>query len=350
MARKGYYSKTIKLPDGTRKYVYGRTKEELEQKYIEACIQLRAGVDLKNHDSFGEFTLMWWNAFKKGSVSKNTELSYKNALNKHVLPALGNYKLRDITPMMCAQVFSTMTAAGQSYGSQHIVRVVMQMIFECAVDNGIIGRSPMTKQVKAGGKEPVKRKALEDSAIKELLVAVEGHDIEPFVIIALHTGMRLGEIYGLYWSDVDMEKMEINVRHNLHWKESPAYIADYTKTAAGRRTIPFGDAVLNAFQKLQDDANGPYVFHDEDGGLATNYMHLRAWRVTTRVHTGASLTPHVLRHTAITRWIAASMDVKEAQYLAGHSNVSTTLGIYSDYLKDSRMDGTRDKLIAAYDF
>ena len=350
MARKGYISKTIALPDGTRKYIYGKTKEEVEQKYIEACIQLRAGVDLKNHDTFGEFTQLWYNSYKKGSVKPGTDRTYKVLINNHIMPMLAGYKMKDITPMMCARVFAEMTKNGCCNGTQAAARRLMASIFTCAVDNGIIAKNPMTKDVKARGRVAEKRRALQDSEIKRLLQTVKGTSAEAFVTIALYTGLRLGEIYGLHWTDVDMDAREVHVRHNCHWNPTPGYITDYAKTAASIRTVPFGDQVYEVFVGLKREANGPLVFHSANGGVYTQYDHFKAWRIVSgKMKMGHALTPHILRHTAITKWLAAGMDVKEVQYLAGHSNVGTTLDIYADYLRESRKESTREKVVAAYD-
>ena len=348
MARKGYISKTIKLPDGTRKYLYAKTKEELEEKYIEACIQLRAGVDLSNHDTFGEYTQMWYNTFKKGVVKPSTEIHYKNLLNNHIMPALAGYKMKDITPMACASVFTEMTKSGCCNSTQAAARRLMVSIFSSAVDNGVIPRSPMTRDVKAKGAVNEKRKALQDSEIKRLLEVTKGEVIEPVIILGLYTGLRIGEIYGLHWTDVDMKKREIRVRHNLHWAPAPAYISDNPKTSAGLRTIPFGDEVYDTFCILRRDAKGPLVFHGADGSPYAQHVHVKAWRCTARLGMGHALTPHILRHTAITKWLAAGMDVKEVQYLAGHSCISTTLGIYADYMAESRLESTREKMERAY--
>ena len=347
MARKGYKCKTIVLPDGTRKYIYGKTKEEVEQKYIEACIQLRAGVDLKNHDTFGEFAQMWFNTCKRGTVSPATEDQIKRNLNNYVMPKLASYRMQSITPMMCAAIFKDMNDKNKGAGLQRMVRMTMKNIFDVAVENGVIAKSPITASVQASGRKNPKRRALEDRQIKQVLEACRDEAIEPFVIIALYAGLRRGEIYGLQWEDVDMEKMEFKIRHNCRWYDGKAQIMDFGKTNAARRTIPFGEEVKAALDMRLQDRRGPCVFH-VNGKPYTEYLAKKDWSAISRLGYGHDLTPHILRHTAITKWLAAGMDIKEVQYLAGHASVQTTLGVYADYLPESRMSATRAKVLNAY--
>ena len=346
MARKGYKCKTIDLPDGTRKYIYGKTKEDLEQKYIEACIQLRAGVDLKNHDTFGEFAQLWFNTYKKGTVLPRTEVQYKRVLNVHIMPHLAGYRMKDITPMMIMAIFRYMDKQKKGVDIQKQTYQILSSIFSVAVDNGVISRSPITKRVTYGGRPRAKRRAIDSETIKLLLDTVKGTQAEPFVVIALHTGMRRGEILGLQWEDVNLKKKEIHVRHNNHFGNKGATIVAFGKTDAAERTIPFGAEVLAQFKVLEKDREGGCVFHGSGGKPVGQSEWEKLWRPVKKLKMGHDLTPHILRHTAITRWIEGGMDIKAAQYLAGHASASITMDIYADYIAESRSNSTREKILS----
>ena len=344
MARKKYKCKTLMLPDGTRKYIYGKTQKEVEAKYIQARLQLNAGVDLKNHDTFGEFAQMWYTTFKKDSVTPRVADQIKGNLNNHVMPLLSGYRMRDINPIMCANVFKRMTETGKGRALQVKVYQIMRSIFAVAVENGVIYKTPMTSSVAPGGVKGKKRKSLTTEQTAQLTTAVKGADIEPFVAIVLATGLRKGEALGLQWDDVDLDRMELHVRHSLVWENNNrGRIADTLKSDAAFRTIPFTMEAARQLKRLWVQRDGPCVFHDVNGQPLSHGQFRGMWKAAERVGI-EGLTPHILRHTAITNWIALGLDVKEVQYLAGHATAKITLDIYSDYLESSRYELTRQKL------
>ena len=343
MARKKLKCKTFMLPDGTRKYIYGKTQKEVDEKYIHARLEMNAGVDLNNRDTFGEFAQMWFTTFKKNSVTPRVADQIKRNINKHLMPYLSAYRMRDITPMQCANIFTVMTKDGKSEDLERKVYQIMRAIFSVAVENGVIYKSPITSSVKPGGVKAKKRKALTAEQTAELNKAVKGTDAEPFVAIVLATGLRRGEALGLQWDDIDMERMELHVRHSLHWESNSGVLTDTLKTDSAFRTVPFTADVAKYFSQLWAQRDGSFVFHFRYGKPISYSRFRTMWSVTKSANID-DLTPHILRHTAITNWIASGLDVKEVQYLAGHASCDITLNIYSSYLESNRYETTRQKI------
>lgn len=345
MARKNSYKvKTFTLPDGSRKYIYGKTKKEVEEKYLMAMLQLKAGVDLKNHDTFGEFAQMWFNTFKKGTVSKEVEDQIKRNLNLHIMPHLSHYRMKAITPMQCKNIFTRMTEAGKSEATQIKVYQIMKAIFLVAAENGIIVKSPMTSTVTCGGEKTKKKKALTAAQTEALRVSVRGCDIEPFVILVLGTGLRRGEALGLKWENVDLTRRELHVRTELEFeKNNRGVLSNELKSSAAYRTIPFGSDVYKTLLKLWGQRDGDLVFHNMNGGTLSHGQFRGMWKSVPK-NIAEDLTPHILRHTAITNWIATGLDIKAVQYLAGHASSKVTMDIYADYLAECRYEDTRNKI------
>lgn len=353
MARKGYLSKTLTLPDGTRKYIYGKTKEELDQKVLEAQLQLRMGVDLKNHDTFGEFTQMWYNATKKGQIAPSSEVITKSRINNHLMPILAGMKLKKITPMNCQQVFTEMADNGMAEGTIRCIYQLLNEILDSAVDNGLIARNPAkSKSVRRGGRKTEKRIALTPAQVQTMFENIEkssmtyrtkalAHDL---AVVALGTGLRIGELLGLQWDCVDLESCEVEVRRNLVSVNGEYSLNDHTKTSSGIRTVPFSDDVKEAFLRLLADKNGDFVFHNKKGGhilFQTSYR----WFVG-KAGEGVQCSHHTFRHTCITNWFDVGLDVKEVQYLAGHADPTITMKIYVDYSKEKRYADTKSKVRA----
>ena len=100
MAKQKLYTKTLALPDGTRKYFRGKTQEEAERKLLEARYRMGQGIRIQDNTTFGEFAEMWYNVYKKPRLkSPNSRAEALNILNNHLLPYLTAYPLKAIAPV-----------------------------------------------------------------------------------------------------------------------------------------------------------------------------------------------------------------------------------------------------------
>lgn len=120
-----YLTKAVQLPDGTRKYLRAKTQKELDEKVLKTQILVNSGVDICNEETFAHFAQMWYDLYKKPYLRENSLEAIKYVLNQHILPVIGGYRLRDITPMQIqaimaglpAKAFPAIQSADQS--SQH---------------------------------------------------------------------------------------------------------------------------------------------------------------------------------------------------------------------------------------
>ena len=199
-----YKTKAIQLPDGTRKYLRGKTQEELDEKVLKAQILVNSGVDICSEETFGHFAQMWYDIYKKPYLRESSLNMIKYVLNQHILPFIGGYRLRDISPMQIQAIMATMSDKSNSLQSK--VLVTLRSIFKAAQENGLVAKSPVSSMLKAGGKKTPEKVALTTAESQLLLDRVSNPRARTFLLIALHTGMRRGEIAGLRWDDVDFKK------------------------------------------------------------------------------------------------------------------------------------------------
>ena len=252
---------------------------------------------------------------------------------------------------------------------------VLHQVFQVAVDDNYIRGNPtdrMLKELKvAHGHEIEKRKAL-SMAQQELFInyireTEKYQHWYPVFYIMLNTGMRVGELTGLRWRDVDFENGMISVNHTLvyynHQDELGTYYSINTpKTDAGKREIPIVEGVREAFEmerkyqeengivsKSRIDGYEDFIFVNRNGEVQHQGTLNKALKRIMRdcndqvllendLESEPTLLPdfscHVLRHTFATRICEAGVNLKVIQDILGHVDISTTMNIYVDAMND----------------
>ncbi len=337
-----YLTKALLMPDGTRKYIRAKTQEELDEKVLQAQILVKSGVDICSEETFGHFAQLWFDIYKKPYLREKSQDAIRYVLNHQILPVLGNYRLQDISPMQIQALMASLS--GKSNSLQSKVLIHLRSIFTVAMENGLIAKTPVSSMLKPGGKHTQEKTALtpEESAL--LLDRVKDVRARTFLLIALHTGMRRGEILGLLWDDIDLQCKSIHVRHNAIIKEGQTTISDDLKTKAGRRDIPLSNELACWLAEQKRTTHSKYVFAMKNHKPMTLSSYKSMWRHIEKELPGTHISAHILRHTFITRMFEAGLDIKEIQYLAGHSTVDMTLRIYTHYDQRSRREKTAEKV------
>lgn len=338
------YTKTIALPDGTRKWIRAATKEELEQKVFEVQLQLRQGVDLTRHDTFGEIAQLWYDTYKKPALRPNSLTMIKSTLNVHIMPVLATVRVRDITPFMIQQIFASVADHSKSTGK--MVYTTLNQIFNMCIDNNLIVKSPMPRNLQRGCTPSAEKQALTPQQQQLLLDQTSGQ-CRLFCILGLACGLRRGEILGLLWSDLDLDAAVLHVRHNWTAPDGQAAIVtEQLKTQSSRRDLPIPPGLLPILRNLRAGSVSIYVFPGRAGGPLTRSQFRTMWKPAKA--TGLPVTPHILRHTCATNLLEAGMDIKEIQYFLGHSSVNVTLSVYTHYQQSTRAIQTAERAAAAF--
>lgn len=348
-SKTGYYRKRVKLMDGTYKDVRGKTKEETRQKVHDLIETQKQGLVLDNKTTVAELAKEWYeNRRSKWSYSRRSD--YTNAINNHICPVIGSMKLKEVKPEHCQRILSDM--AGMSNSAQSKVVTTLKQIFSCAEENGLILRSPCAK-LKAGGERAKEKVPLTPEQCQALEEATKGTKAYLFVMLGLYAGLRREEICGLRWCDIDLDAAppRLTVNNAVRFEGNQGVFPAPLKTAAAHRTIPLPPQLTAALMDAKRTARSVFVVPAANGSHATkqtvrSIMAIIERRRIKPKQTKAPdskkpgpqplegtlnfhVTPHLLRHTYITRLCQSGMDVKKIQFLAGHSNVGITLNIYA---------------------
>ncbi len=369
MPKKKKYATHVTLPNGERVYVSAPTKAELDARVLKLKMEMAQGVDVSDATTFREYAAAWLHAYKKPRLRENSYQTVVANLENHVIPYFGDMRLRDIKPLHVQMFLAKIKPLSRS--TQNKCFQIFKGIMRTAAENGLIVRSPVTKEDKVGGETAEEAEPLTAEQAKRLLSSVAGTRAYTFCFIALATGLRRGEILGLMWDDLDPKTGKLNVRHNKTFpaNANDAPVTTLLKSEAARRTIPMSDGLRAYLEQERARSSSPYVLSMENGESLSKSSFRKLWDiVTVRTATedrpvgtvvGGSKTgsftvdldfdchPHLLRHTCITHWVESGMDFKEVQYLAGHSTLEMTLKVYTHYRRKSREAETADRVRSA---
>ena len=341
-----YLTKTITLPNGKRKYVRAKTKAELEEKFAVVKREIDAGVDVSDNTLFEDYANQWFRLSKEPHISETTARIYRDFTMHKVYPYIGAIKLRNIRASHIRDVM--FRCSDLSHRAQSMVLGFMRNVFDSAVDDGIIVRSPVPLTLRAGGSTSPEAECLTPEQESALLEAAWDTDLYPLVYTLLNTGLRRGEATALMWRDIDWGAGEIHVHQHVIMDENGRpVIVEGTKTEAGERFIPMTDQLSSLLRREQSKARSVFVFPNGKGELYSASALSSAWKTLDK-RAGFHTHPHMLRHTYATKLFeAGTLDIREIQDILGHANPGITLNTYTHYRDGSRRQSTFDKVKVA---
>lgn len=359
------YHKRVKNEKGEWRSVYGHTKQELREKVRIREEQVQTAIRTQECPACYQYTAEWFKRWSPGKGAKNIE-SARSAINNHILPLIGNKAMIDITEDDLKDVMNSMADDSKALNTK-VLRVI-KWIFHAAVKDGTISSDPAA-DLKPGGTPATEKIPLTETQQSALIDTVKGLPINPFVMIGLYSGLRREEILGLQWDCVhlDDEVPYLSVRRAWRWEKNKAVVSDKLKSKASARDIPLPPQLVEALKAEQGRSTGDYVLGgakpwtqnqfrqkwnainvrtagprqrtdlrgkpvlDKEGKpVIVNYkLGDKIPRHDCYITIDFDVTPHILRHSYITRLILSGANIKTVQYLAGHADVGVTLNIYT---------------------
>jgi integrase len=327
-----------------RKYVYANSQRELNDKLAELRLKISKGIPVDETEiSLGEWAETWYKGYKT-DVSINTLKMYRTILDRHILPELGHLKLKNIKTHHI-QVLINEKSKKYKKHTLDIIRVTLLQIFDKAVQNDLIIKNPV-EHVNVPNTGKTERRALTEYEIEILKKTATTHRGGLFALTLLYTGIRRGEALALTWNDIDLNNRTISINKAAYFNGNQMDIKT-PKTKAGNRIIPIPDELYEALKKAKKTSTS--VFN-----LNTQSAFKRMWdsfmTTANKIAGGNSkikaierITPHMLRHTYATILYNAGVDIKSSQELLGHSDIKTTLQIYT-HLEDKKRKETAEKI------
>lgn len=306
-----------------RKSFYGKDKKAAIQKYKE-WLKSSGEVPIEKVTTVGEWADNWLLIYKKDKVAYGTYDNYKQYVNNYIKPILGHLKFEQVRPAHIEMFFNKIS--GLSKSAKKHIHIALRGIFNSAIENHFCKESPVKpfKKYITSAEEDEKKvkeevKVFSPTQIKQILEIAPTHKYGHYVLILLYTGLRVGELLALQWTDIKDDL--ITVRRSQARAEGGGYIDKAPKSGKVRYV-----GITPDLQKILDNLpkKGIYVLTDEKGQQITlSGFEKRYKKFFT--DTGIEfLSPHKCRHTYATYLLKGGVDIKIVQSLLGHSTVNVT--------------------------
>ncbi len=331
---------TVQTATGAkRKTIYGKDHDEVADKLVEALANRNKGLifDAGNMTT-GDYLDRWLTDSVKGSVKRRTFESYLSVVRRHLKPGIGRVKLAALTPAHVQGLYREKLDSGLSPTTVEHIHTTLHRALKQAVRFGLVPRN-VSDAVDVPKRVSAEIRPLTPKQAKTLLRVVKGDSLEALYTLALTTGMRQGELLGLRWSDVDLDRAVLRISQTLvtGWGKQTF---EKPKTAKSRRSVSLTARAVESLKRHRDQQQAAGLFAG-DGLVFTNRvgnpLHPknlvdRYFKPTLKAAGLPAIRFHDLRHTAATLLLSADVHPKVVQEMLGHANISITLDTYSHLL------------------
>ena len=273
---------------------------------------------------FEDFCELWMEIKRNQGLAKTTTVDHQRIINKYLLPVAKGMKLERITQTHAHRVIQSVPNPIGPERKNKIITVFSQILNE-AVKLDYLARNPLAKMSKIKN-PPRSLKYWLPKEITQFLNANRSNPYYPVFLIALNTGMRRGELLGLCWDRVNLEKRRLEIARILTLSDG---LKDTTKTGT-IRYIPLNDVVFNVLKKMKEKKSHPrFVFPGEDGSMP-RIMTLHRYFKKAMDRAGVpKIRFHDLRATYASNFVMAGGDIFALSKLLGHSKVEMTARRYA---------------------
>lgn len=332
---------------GKKKYrsVYADTYSGAKEKRTQA---MQTAYVTHNGEFFAEAAKMWLEE-KEPDIKEQTYRRYRQCIDAHIIPYFGQLRCSAITQSVVDTFLKQKRMSGRLDGKGGLSRSTLRGM--CILLQSVLRFSyqkklgvPEVIQIKKPKIEKKSIQILKRHEQKKLEAALLGSPsgTNLALYLALHTGMRIGEICALRWASIDFDDSQLFVRSTVIRNKSGQSTIAPPKSETSRRTIPLTWQLTKLLAAERANSRSEFVFSSpqKDTFLNPRTLQYRFRALLSRLEI-SGISFHALRHTFATRWVECGMDVKSLSEVLGHSGVQITLDIYvhsSDKLKREAME------------
>ena len=338
--------------NGKRRYVSAKKKSDAEKLLRQAMSDADRGLTFDAGTlTLGSYLQRWLEDSVKDTVRTTTHERYEQITRKHITPVLGDIKLKDITAAHVRGLYMDKLQFLSPRTVQYI-HVTLHKALKQAVRDGLIPRNA-TEAVKPPQVRREEIRPLTPEQVKALLEAAHRDRLEALYVLAVHTGLRQGELLGLRWEDVDLDEGTLQVRRTLTTaKGGPVLSAP--KTKGSKRSVKLSESSIDALrshlQRQLEEIDRVGSLWRENGLVFASETGEPLDRRSVTNHRFKPLLKraglpqirfHDLRHTCATLLLSKNVNPKIVSEMLGHATIAITLDTYSHVLPNMQSEAAK---------
>lgn len=298
---------------------------------------------------YQEWLSEWLENYVKPSSKPKTYIRYAQIVESHLLPRLGGYELDELTPQLLQHQIVDMGKCGNKRTCKGLAPSTVNLIV--AVIQESLETAYSIELTKVYSADKIKRPRIEEKKVECFSVAEQKvleealkNDKRPKtfgILLCLYTGLRIGELLALEWTDIDFDKREISISKTCH--DSRDELGRYVrfvnppKTSTSMRVIPIPKQLMPLLRETKKKNGSRYVVGNGERIISVR-SYQRTYELILKKHGLPHRGFHALRHTFATRALECGMDVKTLSEILGHKNPTVTLNRYAHSLMDHKRD------------
>ncbi len=348
----GYDEKGNPITKNVTAMEKGKCLEKLEQLKEKCGVQLTGKV--KAEMAFGDWMDFWYQQYEKQRIRPTTQAHYENLIYNHVVTDVGKIPLNKLTQNDLQQFYGRLKVSGRKirteiYGkglSDRMVRcchAVCRKGLEKAVKDGLIRVNPAIG-CKLPPKKAAEMQVLTHDEMQRFIIQAKADGYFEMFILELSTGLRVGELAGLQWDDLDIQTGELHISRQATTVHGNIHVCT-PKTKSSIRTIILPPEIVRILAEYKKRIGSRWMFPSpvkEDAPLHPSVIRKAMQRTLERADCKI-VRLHDLRHTFATNALANGMDVKTLSAIIGHISSETTLNIYT-HITDNMQRSAANKI------
>lgn len=286
---------------------------------------------------------IWLEKYVKHSVKSRTYTSYEKMIENHIKPKLGDYELEELLPLVLQDFMldqfehgNLKTGKGLAINSVIILTNLLKLSIAQANEYGVTKvnyatkiRTPFSEATKVTAFERSEQERLEKYCLNSTKTNHLG------IVICLYTGLRIGELLALCWSDVDLKSGVMTISKAVYQANVTGkfgIVIDTPKTKTSTRLIPLSKNLVDILKAAKKKSKSKYVITTRTGGMVGTRSYQKTFELIQKKLHISYKNFHALRHTFATRALEIGMDVKTLAEILGHKNPLITLSRYAHSL------------------
>ena len=322
-----------------------RTKKEAEIFATETLTKRNHGYIAPTNTNilFRDFITQWFNDYKSLSIGINTRTNYLSRINTHIIPKLGHYKLTEITNNIIQNFYNDLiNRENMNPSSAKKILETLNNCFKYAQKNKLIYTVPTEIETIKSTKKEIEFWTEEE--LKFFLKEIEDTYLYTPILIAAMTGVRVGELCGIRWCDIDLENGYININNQVIQDKisKQLILSSILKTSTSKRSISIPKILIDNLELIRRQVspteNDFVILSRQNTMCNPRNISMEFTKKVAKYPDIKQISIHSLRHTHATLLIFNGENIKVISDRLGHKDISITLNTYTHIMEGMKKD------------